>query len=591
MSKSTVPPGFSVVATSSLYSGVGYARFAKPTTPVVAHVARIAPGAPVDLRVVNANDKISTSPRELEPTSSICGRVHCIVGVNGDFHRSGTPAGAVVADGRMLRSPHPARPQLVVTGDGRLTAGPLPWTGSFTAADGTQLPLSAINVSPAGDGLTLFTPAYGPRTEAPGRVELVIGGGDAIGTVNRSTGIELRGLRSGAGPIPPDGAVLSGEGVAAQQLRDLWTKAQAPAQRRGQLMVSSPIDAKFSLGVEPVVLRDGRRALPWRDPNVINPRQPHTLVGWNNTGETFLVAVDGRQTASEGMTMAEAADFLLALGATDAVNLDGGGGTTFAAGGSVWNRPSDDDPVRPTEYTERGTPNVFAVMARPGAPPAPASPPAPKPVTRPTTSSNPTQSGTGGEGDIWAWGDGSWGSLEPLETGGVEGGAHLAEGELPVGPLRGARAAAGSGAVGLAAAPGTTAPAELPAASAPSSGPEDAPAAAGAKGRGTAGSPDEGLEAPAAVMTRHLGSGAGRAGATAIAAALLLATVAVGGRRRLRRRSLSLLIEKRHPDALVAAPPAQGSTTRSSRWITSWGAPSGRSVVRDPANSVSSTEL
>jgi hypothetical protein len=34
-----------------------------------------------------------------------------------------------------------------------------------------------------------------------------------------------------------------------------------------------------------------------------------------------------------------------------------------------------------------------------------------------------------------------------------------------------------------------------------------------------------------------------------------------------------------------------GSTTRSSRWITSWGAPSGRSLVRDPASSVSATEL
>jgi hypothetical protein len=175
--------------------------------------------------------------------------------------------------------------------------------------------------------------------------------------------------------------VLSADGLAAQQLRDLWTRLQN-GPRRAQLSVSSPVDARLSLGADPVVLRDSRRALPWRDPNLAYPRQPHTLVGWNKAGETYLVAVDGRQPASTGMTMAEAADFLLALGATDAVNLDGGGGTTFVAGGSVWNRPSDNDPVRPAEYEERGTANAFVVMARPGAPQPPAAPPAPKPAPR-----------------------------------------------------------------------------------------------------------------------------------------------------------------------------------------------------------------
>ena len=41
------------------------------------------------------------------------------------------------------------------------------------------------------------------------------------------------------------------------------------------------------------------------------------------------------------MTLAEAADLLLALGATDGINLDGGGSTTFVAAGTVVNTPSD----------------------------------------------------------------------------------------------------------------------------------------------------------------------------------------------------------------------------------------------------------
>ena len=41
------------------------------------------------------------------------------------------------------------------------------------------------------------------------------------------------------------------------------------------------------------------------------------------------------------MTLHEATDFLIALGATEAINLDGGGSTTFVRGGKVVNKVSD----------------------------------------------------------------------------------------------------------------------------------------------------------------------------------------------------------------------------------------------------------
>ena len=371
--------GFNVVASENLYSGVNYANLTRTTRPVVAHVAHVAPGAPVDLRVVNAHDKISTNVRQLEPTSSMCRRVRCIVGVNGDFHKLGVPAGAVVIDRRMLHSPDPARPQLTITAGGRLVAGPLPWAGSVSA-HGIQIPVAAINPDPFTGGLALFTPAFGGRTDASTRTELVVRAPGGVGVLNQPAALEPIGLRSGAGPIPGDGAVLSADGPAAQQLKDLWARHQAAPSVRAQLAVTSPVDAVASLGAEPVVLRDGQRALPWRDPNLIYPRQPHTLVGWNKAGDVYLVAVDGRQSDSDGMTMAEAADFLLGLGATDAVNLDGGGGTTFVAGGTVWNRPSDKDPTRPAEFDERGATNALVVTARPGSPLPPTAPATPKPV-------------------------------------------------------------------------------------------------------------------------------------------------------------------------------------------------------------------
>lgn len=59
---------------------------------------------------------------------------------------------------------------------------------------------------------------------------------------------------------------------------------------------------------------------------------PRTAVAVNRrTGTVWWVVVDGRQPGySEGMTLPELAALLAELGATDAINLDGGGSTTMA---------------------------------------------------------------------------------------------------------------------------------------------------------------------------------------------------------------------------------------------------------------------
>ena len=464
-SRLTTPDGFSAVATAELYDGVEYVKLSKDSRPLITHVAHVLPGADIDLRVVNANDKISKNSRELETTSSMCKRVRCIVGVNGDFHKLGAPAGGVIVDGRMMHSPDPDRPQLTLTKDGHLVAGIYPWSGTLSTSNGSPAPaVAAVNEAPPLDGVALFTPDYGSNTDLSTRTELVVKG-SGLGTLNQAKELELISIRIGPGPIPSGGAVLSGDGAAAQQLQDLFARRQGITVR---IQISSPVTADMSIGAEPVVLRDGKPALPWRDPNVINPRQPHTLVGWNKQGHVYLVAVDGRQTASDGMSMAEAANFLLSLGVTDAVNLDGGGGTTFVAGGSVWNRPSDDDPSRPGAYDERSATNAFFVMARPGAPLPPEKPPAPAPLPTPITGVvkpldvEPLPSGGGaiGGGVIYGPGPSSGPRSRPGSPtaanptgrfGPVVGvGGPLASGELPVGPwLRGA----GRGSPTLSATP------------------------------------------------------------------------------------------------------------------------------------------
>ena len=83
-------------------------------------------------------------------------------------------------------------------------------------------------------------------------------------------------------------------------------------------------------------------------------RHPRTAVGIARDGKrVILVTVDGRQKPySDGMTLREIAELLRALGADEALNLDGGGSTAMVVANAagvpvVVNRPSDAGGERP----------------------------------------------------------------------------------------------------------------------------------------------------------------------------------------------------------------------------------------------------
>lgn len=94
-------------------------------------------------------------------------------------------------------------------------------------------------------------------------------------------------------------------------------------------------------------------------------RAPRTAIGMRSDGEIFLVAVDGRSSASAGLSLTEMADLMVKLGAVWAGNLDGGGSTTVvsrevgADALSVQNSPSDG--------SERRVANAWLITV-PGSP-------------------------------------------------------------------------------------------------------------------------------------------------------------------------------------------------------------------------------
>ena len=78
-------------------------------------------------------------------------------------------------------------------------------------------------------------------------------------------------------------------------------------------------------------------------------RHPRTAVGYDpGRGIFWLVVVDGRQPPhSSGMTLPELASLFEAVGATEALNLDGGGSSVMVVDGRAVNRPSDATGERP----------------------------------------------------------------------------------------------------------------------------------------------------------------------------------------------------------------------------------------------------
>ncbi len=345
-----LPPDLKVESRTDLAPGVEHLRLIRAEPPLVVNVARIAADAPVTLRAVLSNEQVAGNDPLLERTSSMCARVNCLVALNGDFAAVGSdqPIGGLITDGQLLRSPSETHHQLSVTGDGHLSAGSFEWSGSLVPTDLRPLRLDGVNVARPEGKVVLYTPAFGPTTETGGPgTSLVLRSVQPAGPLRlgQTSVVELVSLVEDAAPvpIPADGAVLSASGAAAGALQDVWARVQqGNADSWALLRMETPAGVVESLGGSPILLREGKRWFGEVDDNFTRGRHPRTLVGWNPAGETFLVTVDGRQPElSVGMTLAEAADLLLALGATDGINMDGGGSTTFVTNGTVANHPSD----------------------------------------------------------------------------------------------------------------------------------------------------------------------------------------------------------------------------------------------------------
>ena len=84
------------------------------------------------------------------------------------------------------------------------------------------------------------------------------------------------------------------------------------------------------------------------DSDITEGRHPRAAIGVSDR-DLYLVTCDGRRSGVDaGLMLGELAEFMLALGCVDAMNLDGGGSTTLVHRGHLLNRPySEQDQPAP----------------------------------------------------------------------------------------------------------------------------------------------------------------------------------------------------------------------------------------------------
>jgi len=318
-----------------------------PSGPVLVHMLNVDLTKPgVHLGVVQAHNRLISSG---ETISNMANRTGALAGINGDYFEvngSGRPIGMEVINGQLMQSPS-MYAVFGITSYLKFTIAHEAFDATITAG-AASFKLSSINhlVELHEGKLGLITPALG----APIGVW-----GDTVVLLQRSvispTVLTVLSIRRAGTVLPAlvNRYALVGRGAAgAWLLSHLHKGVRVSVNER-----ISPDNNLFqALGGGLVLIKNGAFYQDHSLPVLRSAysRNPFTAVGISRDGKHALFAVfDGRnsgQFGSRGITSIQAAYYLLAHGAYQAMMFDGGGSSEMVArfsghsGVSVVNYPS-----------------------------------------------------------------------------------------------------------------------------------------------------------------------------------------------------------------------------------------------------------
>lgn len=294
-------------------------------------------GKPVKINVVEMNNKVASN-YEVKPAiasvtlpnkrtvRNIAQRTNSIVAINGGFFKpqTGVPLGTLMIDKKIYTGPIYDRVALGIFKDG-YDVGRVQLDGKIIG-NNQEIKIDNINqprmLSSYILAYTRDWGKYAPLSPQYG-VQLQIVG-------NKITAASANPLS-----IPENGYVLVG-----------------PKSKLGKLFGADYVDVEIKTNPKwenvqhiisggPYLLKDNQIFIDMTAQKLqsIGGRNPRTAIGYTEDNNLVLVAVDGREGSSVGLTLVELAKLMKTLGCTNAINLDGGGSTVMYIKGQIVNHP------------------------------------------------------------------------------------------------------------------------------------------------------------------------------------------------------------------------------------------------------------
>lgn len=274
----------------------------------------------IDVDTLIGNNGLS----KRSPLSNMAKENNAIAAINGDFFLMSNPSapiGVQIRDGKLISSPSNRNNMA----EFRLTFDNIPeivlstFDGKLIAPNGHSFTIGGINKisGKLNPNIFIYTPEFGDSTPIQNEnVTFAITSGKNIVDICNNKTV----------PIPSDGIVVMGRNEGANFIKNNFNIGD---DIEFDINISPDIaNIKAALGGGAILVKDG--VIPSKFSHVIHGVQPRTAIGFTKDRKNLImVAVDGRQTISRGLTMQELAKLMKDLGAYNALNLDGGGSTTM----------------------------------------------------------------------------------------------------------------------------------------------------------------------------------------------------------------------------------------------------------------------
>ena len=298
-------------------------------------------GKPVKINLIEVDLKLakdlklmpalsSTTLQSKRTITTIAKNSNAIVALNGTFFKpqTGVPLGTLMINGKMYTGPIYDRVALGIFGNDSVNKFDIARVQLNASISSGRETIKVDNINQPrilSSYILIYSSDWGKLAPPSPKYGMQI----AVEN-NKVTNISTAQLE-----IPKNGYVIVG-----------------PAQELNKIDINKNVELNIKTSPEwknvehiisggPYLVKEGEIFVDMTEQKLgaIGGRNPRSAIGYTADENLIMVAVDGRENSSIGMTLMELAGFMKSIGCINAMNLDGGGSTVMYVNGRVVNNP------------------------------------------------------------------------------------------------------------------------------------------------------------------------------------------------------------------------------------------------------------